>query len=66
MVEKTLNLAAISGGSMRDSRAPSIANSFAYANTWLPRSELGNAQGLLEKFEAKGRAKNKLKRGRPA
>ena len=37
-----------------------------WKDTWLPRSELGNAQGLLEKFEAKGRAQHGRKRGRPA
>ena len=36
-----------------------------WKDTWLPRSELGNAQGLLKKFEAKGRAHGR-KRGRPA
>jgi len=37
-----------------------------WEDTWLLRSELGSAQGLLEKFEAKGRAQHGRKRGRPA
>jgi len=37
-----------------------------WEDTWLLSSELGSAQGLLEKFEAKGRAQHGRKRGRPA
>jgi len=37
-----------------------------WEDTWLLSSELGSAQGLLEKFEAKGRAQHERKRGRPA
>lgn len=37
-----------------------------WKDTWLLRSELGSAQGLLKKFEAKGRAQHGRKRGRPA
>jgi len=34
--------------------------------TWLLRSELESAQGLLKKFETKGRAQHERKRSRPA
>lgn len=37
-----------------------------WEDTWLLSSELGSAQGLLEKFEAQGRAQHGRKRGRPA
>ncbi len=37
-----------------------------WKDTWLLSSELGSAQGLLEKFEAQGRAQHGRKRGRPA
>jgi len=35
-----------------------------WKDTWLLRSELGSAQRLLKKFEAKGRAQHGRKRGR--
>jgi len=37
-----------------------------WEDTWLLSSELGSAQGLLEKFKAKGRAQHGRKRGRSA
>lgn len=37
-----------------------------WKSTWLRRSELGNAQRLLEEFEAKGQAQQGRKRGRQA
>ncbi len=37
-----------------------------WKSTWLPRSELGNAQKLLWEYEAKGRAQHGRKRGRSA
>jgi len=37
-----------------------------WKSTWLRQSELGNAQRLLEEFEAKGQAQQGRKRGRQA
>ncbi len=37
-----------------------------WEDTWLRRSELGNAQELLRKFDEKDRAQRGCKRGRPA
>jgi len=37
-----------------------------WEDTWLRRSELGNAQELLRKFEGKGQAQRGCIRGRPA
>ncbi|KAL9124397.1 MAG: hypothetical protein Q9217_006269, partial [Psora testacea] len=37
-----------------------------WKNTWLPKSELGNARKLLRKFEAKNRARHGRKQGKPA
>jgi len=37
-----------------------------WKSTWLHRSELGNAQRLLQEFKAKGRAQQGRKRGRQA
>ncbi len=37
-----------------------------WRNTWLPRSELGNAQELLQDFEVRGRAQRGRKRGQRA
>ncbi len=37
-----------------------------WEDTWLRRSELGNAQELLREFEGKGRAQRGCKQGRPA
>jgi len=37
-----------------------------WEDTWLRRSELGNTQELLRKFEGKGRAQRECKRGRSA
>jgi hypothetical protein len=37
-----------------------------WKNTWLPRSELGNAQELLQDFDVRGRAQRGRKRGQRA
>jgi len=37
-----------------------------WKNTWLPRSELENAQELLQDFEVQGRAQSGRKRGQRA
>jgi len=37
-----------------------------WKDTWVPRSELGNAKELPRNFEARGRAQGERKGGRPA
>ena len=47
-------------------RAKGYEYKVCWKKTWLPESELGNAQELLRQFEAQGRAQRARKRGRPA